>query len=410
MRPTPTLALLLAACASRPVPVPESTPTPVAVPAPESATGSEPEAVTEAVTAEPARVSIPAIDAVVSSAIAESKLPGAVVTVGRSNGILFQRAYGHRSLVPERTPMTEDVIFDLASLTKPLVTAALVHKLAEERKLGLGDPIARHLPELDGKRTGEITILQLLLHSSGLPRVTRLRDYELPREQALANLLATRTEHRPGARYLYGDVAYLWLGVLIERVAGVPLDRLAREHLFQPLGLTHTRFRPPADWLPRIAPTERTDKRPSPLIHGVVHDPRAYRLGGVAGNAGLFSTADDLARLARTLLQRGSLDGQRVLSAHSVDTMTRPHPVGTRTVRTPGWDVRSDYDTHRGTRLSPAAYGHGGYTGVSLWIDPQLDLFVLFLSNRVHPDGDGNVLQLAGDVADAAVAAIAPSA
>ncbi len=350
---------------------------------------------------------MPAIDQLVERALAAGDLPGAVVTIGRSNGIVFQQAYGHRSVVPAKTPMTTDVIFDLASLTKPLVTASAVMILVERGLVRLSDPISRHLPELQGKPGGDITLLQLLLHNSGLPSVNALGDYERGHDESVRALLSVRPRVDPGARYLYSDVGYLWLGEVVQRVAKQPLDVFAHEALFAPLGLQDTFFRPPIARLKRIAPTEEAEDRTPPLIHGVVHDPRAFRLGGVAGHAGLFSTAADLSRIARALLSGGTLDGVRVLSEGSVQTMTRPHFVGD-TVRTLGWDVSSKYSRHRGTRLSPVAFGHGGYTGVTLWLDPALDLFVLFLSNRVHPTSDGNIIGLSGAVADAAVAAVDP--
>jgi uncharacterized protein YbbC (DUF1343 family) len=353
---------------------------------------------------EPARIEIPEIDRAVRQAISEGKLPGAVVAVGRSDGLHFLKAYGHRSLVPSETPMGDDVIFDLASLTKPLVTAALVMLLAEDGKLGLQDAVSAHLPEV---RAPGVRVVDLLVHGAGLPRVNPLRDYAAGPEQAREALLAIRPEVPPGQRYLYSDVGYLWLGLLVERVAGEPLDTLAERRLLRPLAMVDSGFRPGAALRPRIAPTEITDKRPTPLIHGVVHDPRAYRLGGVAGNAGLFSTARDLARYARMMLAGGALDGAHVLRPESVQTLTRPVFVD-GTARTPGWDMDSDYAKPRGHRMSGRAFGHGGYTGTSMWIDPQQDLFVIFLSHRVHPDGEGNVIALEGRVADAAVAALQP--
>lgn len=354
----------------------------------------------------PQRIDIPGIDRLLESALVEGKLPGAVVTVGRSSGVVFQRAYGHRSLLPAKTPMTTDVIFDLASLTKPLVTASTVMILVERGMLRLNDPVSQHIPELQGSPGGDITLLQLLLHSSGLPSVNPLEHFDNDHDDAVRALLAVRPGAQPGARYLYSDVGYLWLGEIVERVTKAPLDVFARETLFAPLDLQDTFFKPPIQRLDRIAPTEVADDRTPALIHGVVHDPRAFRLGGVAGHAGLFSTADNLALIARALLSGGTLNGVRILSQGSVQTMTRPHFIGD-TVRTPGWDVGSGYSRHRGTRLSPTAFGHGGYTGVTLWVDPALDLFVLFLSNRVHPSADGDIIDLAGAVADEAVAAVA---
>lgn len=334
-------------------------------------------------------------------------MPGAVVVVGRRSGVLMYKAYGQRALIPEPLPMRPDTIFDLASLTKPIVTGTLVQRLVDDGKLRLDEPVAQHLSafEADGKE--KITVRQLLLHTSGLPIENPLRDYADGPALALERVLAQKPEATPGQSYTYGDVGYIVLGALIERVAGEPLDALARRHIFEPLRMRDSGYRPPATERFRIAPTELAEERAIPLIHGDVHDPRAYLLGGVAGNAGLFATASDVARYARMLLGEGELDGVRVLSRLGVQELTRPHRVP-GAVRTPGWDMASSYSKPKGRYLSARAFGHGGYTGTSLWVDPLLDLFVSFSSNRVHPNGDGNVIALEADITDAAVRALAP--
>lgn len=356
----------------------------------------------------PELVPAPEIDALVASAIEAGKAPGAVVVAGGRDGVRFARAYGNRALVPAKEAMAEDTIFDLASLTKSIVTASAVMRLVDDGKLRLDDPASRHLKELRRRGARAITVRQLLLHEAGLPRVNALSEYAGGPEQALAAALRVAPDAAAGKRFLYSDVGYIWLGQLVERVAGEPLEAFAQRVLFAPLGMTDTQFVPPAELAPRIAPTEITDQRGNgqELIRGVVHDPRAFRLGGVAGHAGLFSTARDMSRFARMLLQGGALDGTRVLSETAVTQMTQPVRIG-NTLRAPGWDVRSGYSRLRGTLMSERAFGHGGYTGTSLWLDPQLDLFVLLLSNRVHPDGRGDVIGLAGSLADAAVRAFA---
>jgi uncharacterized protein YbbC (DUF1343 family) len=348
---------------------------------------------------------IPRVDALVARALAEHRMPGAVVIIGRKNGILLRRAYGQRALLPAPAPMTEDTIFDMASLTKPIVTGSLIQALIERGLLQLDDRVAKHLPGFKSYGKDMITVRQLLLHVAGLPIVNPLRDYAEGPAHAMERIMALHLETPPGERYLYGDISYIVLGALIEQLAGEPLDSFARRTLFEPLGMRDTGFRPAMDLRFRIAPTEVADERPIPLIHGEVHDPRAYLLGGVAGNAGLFSTADDIARFARMLLGNGELDGVRVLSRQSVQELTRPEHVP-GAVRTAGWDVQSPYSKARGRYLSPRAFGHGGYTGTSLWIDPELDLFVSFSSNRVHPKPDHSVIALQGEIADAAAEAI----
>lgn len=357
---------------------------------------------------EPLPIDIPAIDALVNQALAEHRMPGAVVIVGRKDGVYFRRAYGQRAILPAPLPMTVTTIFDLASLTKPIVTASLIQWLIERQMLDLDDAVAKYVPAFGAHGKAAITVRQLLEHTAGLPIVNPLSDYRDGPERAYERVLAQRLENAPGQRYVYGDLNYIVLGALIERVAGEPLDALAGRVLFAPLGMRETGYLPPRSELARIAPTEIADERPIPLIHGEVHDPRAWLLGGVAGNAGVFSTADDVARFARMLLGEGELDGVRVLSRASVQELTRSAQLP-GAVRTPGWDVTSPYSRARGRSLSARAFGHGGYTGTSLWIDPELDLFVAFLSNRVHPEPEKSVTALEGDIADAAVDALAPA-
>jgi len=369
----------------------------------ESAAGSTPDPTTAA-PAEPA-LDLRAVDVLIERAIADKKLPGAVIAIGTSERVLALRAYGQRALVPAPEPMTTDTVFDLASLTKSVATASAVMALVDAGKLRLDDRARRHLPELDRSAAG-ITVRQMLLHAAGLPHVDPLRAYDPGPAAGLAAALRTKPERPPGSAFLYSDLGYVWLGELVRRVSGEPLDVFAQRTLFAPLGMRETLFNPPPAFMPRIAPTEITDLRgPSPvLIRGSVHDPRAYRLGGVAGHAGLFSTADDLTRFARMVLSGGTLEGVRVLSPARIADLSTPVPVGDA-LRTLGWDAQSVYSRLRGTKLSPRAFGHGGYTGVSLWLDPGRNLFVLFLSNRVHPDGKGDVIGLVGAVTDAVVEA-----
>lgn len=317
------------------------------------------------------------IDAAVWRTLDAGGAPGAVVVIGRADGVLFQRAYGRRALEPTPQPMTLDTVFDLASLTKAVATASSIWTLIERGRLSLDTPVVEHVPGVDPR----VTVRHLLLHTSGLPAVNPLRDYEGTREEAIAAIAELPLEHPPGARVRYSDLGYVLLGEVVAAVSGRALDEYAREAVFEPLGMAETRFSPPEAWRARIAPTERAERRGGVLIHGVVHDPRAWRLGGVSGNAGLFSTAADLTRFAR-----GLLGGEHVLSPESLSAMTEPHrlPGGARAL---GWDVGR-------AGLSARAYGHGGYTGTSLWMDPERDVFVLLLSNRVHPDGEGDVQPL----------------
>ncbi|MEQ9651664.1 MAG: serine hydrolase domain-containing protein, partial [Sandaracinaceae bacterium] len=269
------------------------------------------------------------IDAAVWRTVDAGGAPGAVVVIGRADGVLFQRAYGRRALEPTPQPMTLDTVFDLASLTKAVATASSIWTLFERGRLSLDTPVVEHVPGVEPR----VTVRHLLLHTSGLPAVNPLRDYEGTREEAIAAIAGLPLEHPPGARVRYSDLGYVLLGEVVAAVSGRALDEYAREAVFEPMGMAETRFSPPEAWRARIAPTERAERRGGVLIHGVVHDPRAWRLGGVSGNAGLFSTAADLTRFAR-----GLLGGEHVLSPESLSAMTEPHrlPGGARAL---GWDV-----------------------------------------------------------------------
>lgn len=346
------------------------------------------------------------IDALVEQAVRDGKTPGAVVVVGRHDRILHRRAYGDRAVLPVRQAMTLDTIFDLASLTKPLVTATLAAWLIERGDLQLTDRVSQHLPRFGGHGKETITVEQLLLHTSGLPPSNPLSEYRHGRDKARARAIGSVLEAYPGRRFIYSDVGYIVLGSLIESVTGEPLDVTARRVIWDPLGMNDTRYCRRLCESSRIAPTELAAGRHASPIRGEVQDPRAYALGGVAGHAGLFSTGDDLSRFAQMLLGKGELDGKRILSNEAVSHFTEPRAVPGGGVRSLGWDVLSHYSKARGESLSERAFGHGGYTGTSLWVDPELDLFVLVLSNRNHPFGTGNVLRLQGTIADAAVHAV----
>ncbi len=344
------------------------------------------------------------IDDAVGQAITEGKIPGCVVAIGRHDGLLFERAYGSRALLPDRVLMTNDTVFDLASLTKPIATATSVLLLVERGLVSLDAPVATYVPEFARNHKGAVTVRQLLTHTAGLPAETPLSSFEHGRDRAMQYVYGLDARTEPGAKFSYSDVGFLVLEEIVRRVSGMELDAFTRTNVFEPLRMNETTFKPEGELVDRVAPTSL---REGEYIRGVVHDPRAWKLGGVAGHAGLFSTTEDLARFARMLLQGGELDGVRVLEAKTVQQMLAPHDVGNGE-RALGWDVQSAYSINRGDSLSPRAVGHGGYTGTSLWIDRAKDLFVVVLSNRVHPDGHGMVNVLAGRIASIAGDVVAP--
>jgi CubicO group peptidase (beta-lactamase class C family) len=352
-------------------------------------------------------IEIPDIDALMSKAVRAGRTPGAVVLVGRKQGVVFRRAYGRRSIIPQREEMTLDTIFDLASLTKPMVIAPIVEWLLDSGQLALDDAAVKYLPEFAVRDKQTVTVEQLLLHTSGLPPTNSLHDFKHGPERARALTLGGWLYKYPGREFIYSDIGYIALGELIENITGEQLDQVVARVIWQPLGMSDTRYCPKLCDDPRIAPTELNYGWTKNPIRGEPSDTRVYRLGGVAGSAGVFSSAEDVGRYARMLLGEGELDGVRVLSAERVREMLTPRPVP-KAVRALGWDVSSGFSSGRGHLLSDRAVGHSGYTGTSLWVDPALDLFVIFLSNRNHPFSTGKVTDLQSQVTDFAVRALYP--
>jgi uncharacterized protein YbbC (DUF1343 family)/CubicO group peptidase (beta-lactamase class C family) len=354
------------------------------------------------------------VDALVHGAIADHKLPGAVVLVGRGDVVVFERAYGRRSVEPAPEPMTLDTVFDLASVTKVVATATSVMILVEEGRIRLGDRVSGFIPEFARYGKDGITVRHLLTHVSGLRPDLDLSDAWTGYDTAIARAVEEVPLARPGERFVYSDINFFLLGEIVRRVAGEPLDAFAKRRIFEPLGMRDTSFNPPASLLPRIAPTEKCTPFGWPcegpgmsVLRGVVHDPTARRMAGVAGHAGLFSTASDLALYCRMILRGGSLGAPRVLSPLAVAKMTSPAtPPAVPHTRGLGWDMDSSYSSNRGELLPLGSFGHTGWTGTSIWIDPATGLFVVLLSNRVHPDGKGDVTPLRAKVATAAAAAL----
>ena len=337
------------------------------------------------------------------AAVARGDCPGAVVVVVHEDAVIYRKAFGRRAVSPAPAAMTVDTIFDMASLTKPIATATSVMHLIEAGKLRLSDRVAKFWPEFAANGKADVTVEHCLLHTSGLTADNAESDYAGDRAAALGRVAALPLEAAPGARFKYSDVGFIVLGELVGRVGGVPLDQYAQAHVFAPLKMIDAGYTPAAALRPRVAPT---GPRKGEIIHGDVHDPRAFRLGGVAGHAGLFASADDLVRYARMILRGGELDGVRVLGPLTTQLFTEPRPVPGG-LRTRGWDCDTSYSSPRG-ELFPAGsgFGHTGFTGTSIWFDPPTRSAVMILTNRVHPADKGNVTELRRQVATVVASAM----
>ena len=366
------------------------------------------------VSAELDRARLVLLDTLVEDAIRDGRLPGAVVVVGHAGEIVYERAFGARAVDGPPEAMTPDTIFDLASLTKVVATTTSVMILVEEGRLRLRDRVATYLPEFSSHGKDRITIEHLLTHVSGLRPDLPLEEVFEGADTAIARAADEVPEAGPGERFVYSDINFFVLGEIVRRVTGQTLDQFARDRIFRPLGMRDTGFNPPASLRPRIAPTEPCAPLAWPcggdgavMLRGRVHDPTARRMGGVAGHAGLFSTAGDLARFCRMLLGAGTLDDVRILAPLTVARMTRvstPPQMADR--RGLGWDLDSRFSSNRGDLFSFGSYGHTGFTGTSLWLDPVSDTFVVFLSSRLHPSGAGDVTALRGRVATVVASAV----
>jgi uncharacterized protein YbbC (DUF1343 family) len=341
-----------------------------------------------------------AVDQVIETSIQNHEVPGAVLLVGHDGQVIYRKAFGNRALEPTRAPMTPDTIFDIASLTKVVATTTAVMQLEEQGKVRLNDPVVKYIPEFGQGGKGDITVRDLLTHYSGLAPDIDLNPAWTGRDTAYKLSFADDPIAPPGTRFVYSDTNFIVLGALVERVSGMPLDVYCERNIFSPLGMSHTRFVPPKEWLPQIAPTEYDET--GQMLRGVVHDPRSRRMGGVAGHAGLFSSADDLSKFAQALL-----DDSSVLTPLAIRKMTSPEqPPNAPALRGFGWDIDSPFSSNRGELLPVGSFGHTGFTGTSMWIDPTTRTYIILLTNSVHPRGKGSAISLRAKVATAVAAAI----
>lgn len=351
--------------------------------------------------------------AVLADAIRDSAFPGAYVVVGDTRGRLSEHGAGRLNWSPKSPRPSSTTLWDLASLTKVVGTTTAVAQLVERGVLDLDAPVQRYVPDWTGPGKDSVLVRHLLAHTSGLPSF-KPYDQQTHHPDSLAALLfSTPLERRPGERMVYSDIGAHMLGVIIERVSGMRLDAYLRTNVFQPLGMTETMFNPPARLLKRIAPTEFVIERGG-LVHGVVHDERAFYVGGIAPHAGLFTTGRDLARFATAMLRGGSLDGRRVLKRETI-ALFSTYVDSTFSNRGLGWQkpdrdampFRTPSAAWAGRDMSGRAYGHTGFTGTSIAIDPKLDLYIILLSNRVNPTrNNSRITDVRRRLADAVVSAV----
>jgi CubicO group peptidase (beta-lactamase class C family) len=345
-----------------------------------------------------------AIAAAAREEIDAGHIPGAVVLVGRCGRVIYSRAFGQRCVEPGPRPMTVNTIFDIASLTKVVATTTAIMQLSDSGRLNINDPVAHYWPEFGQNGKDAITLRQLLTHTSGLraeinPRA-RWTDYQ----GALEAIAVDHPLHAPGSEFRYSDVNFIVLGEIVRRVSGQPLEVFCAQKIFTPLKMQRTSFKPPAAWLLRIAPCNVIK---GCLRWGEVQDPTSYRLGGVAGHAGVFSTAADLAVFAQMLLDGGESRGERILSRKAVAAMTKPQiPEGIIIRHGLGWDIQSAYSKEFNASFPVGSYGHTGYTGTSIWIEPRSQTYLIILTNRLHPRGKGQIKPLRAKIAGAVAAAV----
>jgi len=334
------------------------------------------------------------IDLLLGSAISHGLIAGGVVLVGNRQGVLFERAYGRSSVEPG-APATEiDTIFDIASLTKVIATAPAILKLAEERKISLVDQVVKWFPEFAGKGKDDLLVLNLLTHTSGLDDFPFAADN--PLHSAVEGAAGQKLKGEIGSRFKYADINFILLGEMVRRVTGTGLDHYAAASFFAPLGMQDTAFNPGPEKSLRFSATVGADKS---IRLGQVQDPEARQLGGIAGHAGVFSTARDLARFCCMFLNEGEYGGRRILSQRAVQQMTAPYfSRGGNVIRGLGWDISSPFSSPKGNVFSEFSFGHTGYSGSSIWIDPAADIFVVLLTTRLDYKNTREFSQLRSDL------------
>lgn len=346
------------------------------------------------------------IDRIMATALQEHDVPGAVIVIGHDGHVVFHKAYGNRSFIPTPVPMTENTIFDMASMTKVMATTTAAMQLYEEGRFRLNDPVSKYLPAFAANGKEDITIRQVMTHYSGLPPDLDLTSPWSGKQTAYDMAFAVKPDHPAGVSFVYSDINFITMGALVEKLSGMPLNEYVLKYVFDPLGMHHTSFLPPASWRDEIAPTQYDENHH--MLLGVVNDPTSRRMGGVAGHAGLFSTAGDVSTFAQNLLDLlAGRPSKFPLNRLTAEKMTTPqNPPNATALRGLGWDIESPFSGNRGELFPVGGFGHTGWTGTDIWMDPWSDSYVIFLSNRTYPNGGGHTIALEGQIANAAAEAL----
>ncbi|MGC2161746.1 MAG: serine hydrolase [Silvibacterium sp.] len=346
------------------------------------------------------------VDRIMATALEAHDVPGAVIVIGHDGHVVFHKAYGDRSFIPTPVPMTEDTIFDMASMTKVMATTTAAMQLYQQGRFRLNDPVSKYLPAFAANGKEDITIRQVMTHYSGLPPDLDLKQPWSGKQTGYDMAFAAKPDHPPGVAFRYSDINFITMGALVEKLSGMTLNDYVLKYVFAPMGMDHTRFLPPASWHDEIAPTQYDENHH--MLLGVVNDPTSRRMGGVAGHAGLFSTAGDVSIFAQNLLDLlAGRPSKFPLNRLTAEKMTTPqNPTTGVALRGLGWDIESPFSGNRGELFPVGSFGHTGWTGTDIWIDPWSDSYVIFLSNRTYPNGGGHTVALEGQIANAAAEAL----
>lgn len=335
-------------------------------------------------------ISFSEADSIIDKAISDSAFPGAVLLVSRDGKIVHEKAYGNFTYDQMSPKMKINTIFDLASVSKVVGTTTAAMILVDKGKLNLDDKVVKYLPEFNNHNKEDITIRNLLVHNSGLAPFKKYYDVYSTAEEVVNDIMNLIPEQEPGSKYVYSDLGMITLQKVIEKISGKTLDKFLEENLFKPMGMNSTMYNPPAGLKDSCAPTEFDDFYRMRQLQGEVHDERAYMLDGVAGHAGLFSTALDLAKFLQMILQKGNYLGKQLIKPETVELFTKKQ--SDQSTRGLGWDTKSPEGSSSGNYFNLLSYGHTGYTGTSVWTDPMVNLFVILLTNRVYPTRNNSII------------------